>query len=99
MRRLRKLIAWARYVVTPRPWPSRWQDRVFEGHVSWRIGSSRWVLYGANAMHWALNVQWRGEWWCFHPRTRTFGGRWPFYFYVSPDATPQAARMMWGRAE
>lgn len=75
----------------------RWQDRIFTGHVSWFRG--RVVIYGANAMHWALNVRFRGEWWCFHPTTRTFGHRWPWYFYISEDATPTTARVHWGRGE
>jgi hypothetical protein len=28
---------------------------------------------------------------CFHPTTRTFGGYWPWYFYISKNATPWAA--------
>ena len=69
----------------------RWQDRWFTGHF--RIG--RLTVYGANAMHWAVNY-WTRRWGyvCFHPSTRTFGGRWPWYFYVSPDATPTEAT--WG---
>lgn len=97
-------IAWARRIATPVPWPARWQDRIFTDH--WSFGSRRpfgwrFVIYGANAMHWALNVRLRegGPYWCFHPRTRTFGGRWPAYFYISRDATPQGARWMWGRDE
>ena len=69
----------------------RWIDRVFTNHVS--IGG--WFcLYGANAMHWALNVKTRWGYFCAHPTTRTFGGRWPWYVYLSPDATPTAAH--WG---
>jgi hypothetical protein len=89
MKQLRRAIAWMRFVATPNVFPSRWQDRLFRGHVTIHLGgTTRVVIYGANAMHWAVNVAWRGEWWCFHPRTRTFGGQWPAYFYVSPDATP-----------
>lgn len=86
---------WARFVVTPNIWPSRWQDRLFQGHR--RIGPV--TVYGANAMHWAINVRWRGTYWCFHPTTRTFGGHWPWYFYVSPDATPQRATFKLGGGE
>ena len=54
---------------------------------NWR--ASWFVLYtGETAMHGALNVRLFGKWWCFHPTTRTFGGYWPWYFYVSSDATP-----------
>jgi len=73
----------------------RWQDRWFVGHVSlW----NRIVLYGANAMHWALNVRAFGWWWCFHPTTRTFGGCWPWYVYASRDATPSVEKCLfrWG---
>jgi hypothetical protein len=68
----------------------RWQDRWFTGHVSFRL---LWLwpttVYGANAMHWAINVHTkRWGYLCFHPTTRTFGGHWPWYFYVSRDATP-----------
>lgn len=79
---------WLRYVVTPRAYPARWQDRLFRGHIS--MGPV--VVYGANAMHWAVNVRAFGYWWCVHPRTRTFGGDWPAYFYVSKDGTPSRAR-------
>jgi len=89
---MRRLIEWFNYVRTPRPFPKRWQDRLFEGHVSFGQRRFRVVIYGANAMHWAINVRWRGEWWCFHPSTRTFGKRWPWKFYISPDATPSGAR-------
>lgn len=78
---------WLSYVIEPTPWPSRWQDRLFRGHV--KIG--RVTIWGANAMHWAINVWLLGHWWCFHPSTRTYGGRWPWYFYISKDATPQNA--------
>lgn len=66
---------------------NRWQDRIFSGHFTfWRI-----TVFGANAMHWAVNVRGKRNWWCFHWRTRTFGVVWPWYFYVSPDATPYSA--------
>lgn len=90
---MRRVIRWLRYVVEPRVYPSRWQDRLFRGHVS--IGPV--VIYGANAMHWAVNVWFRGNYWCFHPTTRTFGGYWPWYFYISQDATPTRASFRRGR--
>jgi len=98
-RRLHIAIDWWRYVTTPNIWPTRWQDRLFRGHVSFGDplnmgrgrGPSRVTIYGANAMHWAINVWVRGSYWCFHPTTRTFGGRWRWYFYISPDGTPCAA--------
>jgi hypothetical protein len=87
MRRLRRVISWLRFVVQPQRYPSRWQDRLFRGHVS--IGPV--TVYGANAMHWAINVWALGHYWCWHPTTRTFGGYWPWYFYLSTDATPSKA--------
>jgi hypothetical protein len=78
-------------VVTPRVYPKRWQDRLFRGHKGFTVLGVYVVVFGANAMHWAIEVDWRGTYWCFHPTTRTFGGYWPWYFYVSPDATPQEA--------
>jgi hypothetical protein len=86
-----RLLRWIRFVWRG-DFPQRWQDRVFQGHVSF----GPVTIYGANAMHWAINVWWRGEYWCFHPTTRTFGGRWPWYFYVSRDATPHGARVLYG---
>lgn len=86
---------WARYVVTPTIWPHRWQDRLFRGHVT--VGPV--TIYGANAMHWAINVWWLGHYWCVHPHTRTYGGSWPPYFYISRDGTPQTACFMVGRDE
>jgi hypothetical protein len=96
MKRVRRVIEWFNYVRTPRSYPARWQDRLFRGHVTF---GPRWLnvtVYGANAMHWAINVRWRGEYWCFHPTTRTFGGYWRWKFYVSRDATPGSARIGFG---
>lgn len=87
IRQIQRLARWARFVVTPNIYPSRWQDRLFRGHVN--IGPV--TIYGANAMHWAINVWWLGHWWCFHPTTRTFGGYWRWYFYISRNGTPQSA--------
>lgn len=84
---MQRLWRWLRYVTTPNIYPRRWQDRLFRGHVT--VGPI--TLYGANAMHWAINVGALGHYWCFHPTTRTFGGYWPWYFYISKDATPQGA--------
>lgn len=78
---------WMAYVATPNVYPKRWQDRLFHGHVN--IG--RITIFGANAMHWAINIRGQKNWWCFHWRTRTFGAEWPWYFYISPDATPYSA--------
>lgn len=76
-------------LVPPARWDDdRWQDRWFTGHRDF----GRVTLYGANAMHWAINISTqRWGYICFHPPTRTFGGRWPWYFYLSPNATPWGA--------
>lgn len=68
----------------------RWQDRWFTGHVA--LGPL--IIYGANAMHWAAELRTPWGWLCFHPSTRTFGGRWPWKLYLSRDATPQSRS--WG---
>lgn len=68
----------------------RWQDKVFTGHIA--VGPV--TAYGANAMHWALNVSTPWGYFCVHPTTHTFGGLWPWYVYMSRNATPQGAA--WG---
>jgi len=90
---MRKLNKWIRFVITPNVYPKRWQDRLFQGH--WSLGPL--VIFGANAMHWAVNLRVGKQWWCFHPTTNTFGECWPWYFYISPDATPNEAIYRTGR--
>lgn len=70
----------------------RWQDRLFTGHVSF----GPITVYGANAMHWAINIRTRWGYVCFHPSTKTFGVKWPWYFYVSNDATPTRTKIEFG---
>lgn len=68
----------------------RWVDTHLGGHIS--LFNHRVVIYGFNAMHIAINV--RTQRWgyiCFHPTMRCFGCWWPWYFYLSPNATPWAA--------
>lgn len=62
-------------------------ERYFGGHIS--LGPL--VIYGENAMHWAVNIRSPWGWVCFRLPVRCFGRWWPLYFYVSPDATPQRA--------
>ena len=62
----------------------RWQDRLMPGHIT--VGPV--TLYGANAMHWTLEVSTRWGHLCIHPTTRTFGGHWPWHIYMSRDGTP-----------
>lgn len=61
-----------------------WWERRCGEHL--RLGPV--VLFGFNAMHVALNVRTPWGWVCFHPTMRVFGRWWPWYFYVSQDATP-----------
>lgn len=65
-----------------------WLERKFRRHIT--IG--RMTIYGFNAMHVAVNV-WTKRWGyiCFHPPMKVFGAWWPWYFYVSPNATPSCA--------
>ncbi len=68
-------------------------ERHFGGHFS--LFGHRFTVYGWNAMHFAMNI--RTKRWgfiCFHPTFKMFGVWWPWYLYVSPDATPQSAS--WG---
>lgn len=55
------------------------------------------TVYGANAMHWAINIQTR-KWGyvCFRLPLPCFGKWWPLYLYCSPNATPWAATFMIG---
>lgn len=68
----------------------RRRDRIFTGHVS--IGPV--TIYGANAMHYAINVQTRWGYLCARPTTGEKRGHWPWYVYLSPNATPSQAH--WG---
>lgn len=50
------------------------------------------TVYGRNAMHGAVNIRARNGFFCF----RIGHGDWPWYLYVSPDATPQRATVARG---
>jgi hypothetical protein len=71
-----------------------WLSRSFmSGHVTW----GPVVIYGRNAMHWAVNIRTRRWGWiCFRLPLRCFGRWWPLYFYVSRNATPWGATFMIG---
>lgn len=50
------------------------------------------------AMHGAINI--RTDRWgyiCFKPPTYVFGQWWGWYFYLSPNATPWASTLLWGK--
>lgn len=60
----------------------------FTEHV--RIGPL--TIYGANAMHFAVNLYvYRAGYICFKPWTWCFGRWWGPYLYLSRDATPSRA--------
>jgi hypothetical protein len=62
------------------------------------IGAVEFTLYAREtAMHGALNVFVpRVGYICVKPPTKSFGVWWPWYFYVSPDATPNRASVKLG---
>lgn len=72
----------------------QWVERKLAGHVSF----GRVTLYGANAMHWGVNI-WTRRWGyvCFRLPLPCCGCWWPLYFYCSPNATPWAATFFVGR--
>ena len=72
-----------------RRYPSlSWIQNHLGGHI--RLGPV--VLFGENAMHWAINIKTnRWGYVCFRLPFLCFGRWWPLYFYCSPDATPTRA--------
>lgn len=61
-------------------------------HIAFTIFGRRVVIFGFNAMHVAINIQTkRWGYVCFHPTIRCFGKWWPWYLYISPNATPWAS--------
>ena len=68
----------------------KWLHRHLGGHIV--IGPL--TIYGFNAMHVALNLKTRWGYLCFHPTIRFYYANWPWYLYLSPNATPWAAT--WG---
>jgi hypothetical protein len=60
----------------------------FSGHI--KIG--RLTIFGRNAMHYAWNYKRRDNMYvCFRPPSRCFGMNLGYYFYISPDGTPNEA--------
>ncbi len=69
-----------------------WLERYLGGHIAFRLLGRKIVIYGFNAMHVAINIYTkRFGFICFHPPMRCFGGWYPWYFYLSPNATQWAA--------
>ena len=67
-------------------------ERYFGGHLTLQLwGGRRLVIFGFNARHVAINFRTRRHgWFCFHPPMYCFGQWWPWYFYISLNATPWA---------
>lgn len=70
----------------------KWCERNLGGSIS--IGN-RFVLYGWNAMHVAVNIRVFGGWLCLHPTWFMFGKWWPWYIYFSTDGTPCSPNCKW----
>ena len=69
----------------------RLDDMLFS-HSFTVFGRRVFVYPFRSAMHGAIDIRTkRWGWVCFKPPTRAFGRWWPWYFYVSPDATPSKA--------
>jgi len=65
-----------------------WFENFMGGHVS----IFNLTIHGENAMHWGIQIKTnRWGYICFRLPFRCFGGWWPLYFYVSPNATPWAS--------
>ena len=73
-----------------------------DGRVAFRvltIGHVEITVYALDtAMHGAVNIFVpRVGYVCFKPPTKAFGVWWPWYLYISPDGTPNRARVKFGR--
>ena len=74
-----------------------WYENFMSGHISIKLPfKSNIVLYGENAMHWAVNWKVRGTYICFRLPFRCFGRWWSLYLYSSVDGTPSRAKWIIG---
>lgn len=64
-----------------------WRENFLGGHVN----AGPIVIYGENAMHWAVNIETRLGYICFRLPIKCFDKWWPMYFYISPTGTPNKA--------
>ena len=71
---------------------SKFLGKYFGSHIN--IGPI--TIYGYNAMHFAVNIETRWGYICFHPTLICFGRWWRWYFYISKDATPYNTRLKLG---
>jgi hypothetical protein len=67
-----------------------------KGSIFFRFFGLPITIYGFNAMHVAININTRYGYICFHPTMYCFGTIWPWYFYISDNATPQNAKFALG---
>ena len=63
----------------------------FEKYLGGHINIGNLTVYGFNAMHVAFNYGTKKTYICFHPPMKCFGKWWPWYFYISRNATPWLA--------
>ena len=73
-----------------------WIEKKLGGHITVKLFGRSVTVYGINAMHIALEISTRWGYVCFHPPFRWYGHWWPWYFYISPNATPWASTMAIG---
>lgn len=68
-----------------------------ESHLGGYVKIGPIIIYGFNAMHIALNIRTR-RWGyiCFHPTIRFYNWKFPWYFYISRNATPWLATVAIG---
>ena len=70
-----------------------WLESHFGGHI--KVGPI--TIYGFNAMRVALNIRTcRWGYICFHPTIKFYGRKFPWYFYISRNATPWLATVAIG---
>ena len=65
----------------------QWVEQRFTGHIT--LGCV--TIYGANAMHYAVNIECKQGYWCFRLPIKCFETQWGWYVYYSPNATPWQA--------
>lgn len=69
-------------------------ENFLSGHI--RVGPV--VIFGENAMHWAVNITIGHGFLCFRLPIKCFGKWYPLYCYYSLDGTPSSdARWFWGK--
>ena len=70
-----------------------WIDKHLGGH--WQLGPI--TIYGQNAMHWGVDIKLPRCYISFRLPFRCFQQWWPLYFYISNNATPSNATVLFGK--